>query len=325
MASTFTTCMRARWVVLAFASSVVCAGPAHAQQTIGGCQVLPSNNIWNTPVDTLPVLSNSASMVTTIGASKGFHADFGAGIWDGGPIGIPFVTVPGTQPKYPAIFYYAERKRRRAVRGSLERADRRWQRRNRRPSRDRARCGQLHPVRALQRVSAVVELDRRFRSHLRSAIERAAARHVDVGRCRRSADHARARHLRGGTERRHQACDPLHGRSDTPRVRVARAPLRLVSDGHAVPADGRTLPPEGQRGHLVVSGRRAGDPARHEEVRNHARRQRVVVVHLWKSPTRGGTTTICTRWVSCSARTSKRSMRPSCGSTRILAPRCRAV
>jgi hypothetical protein len=99
--------MRARWVVLALASSVVGAGAAHAQQTIGGCQVLPSNNIWNTPVDTLPVLSNSASMVTTIGASKGFHADFGAGIWDGGPIGIPFVTVSGTPPKYPAIFYYA--------------------------------------------------------------------------------------------------------------------------------------------------------------------------------------------------------------------------
>jgi len=99
--------MRPRWVVLAFASSLVCAAPVNAQQTIGGCQVLPSNNIWNTPVDTLPVLSNSASMVTTIGASKGFHADFGAGIWDGGPIGIPFVTVSTTPPKYPAIFYYA--------------------------------------------------------------------------------------------------------------------------------------------------------------------------------------------------------------------------
>ena len=42
----------------------------HAQQRIGTCPVLPANNIWNTPVDTLPVLSNSASMVTTIGASR---------------------------------------------------------------------------------------------------------------------------------------------------------------------------------------------------------------------------------------------------------------
>jgi hypothetical protein len=86
--------------------ALVCAEHAFGQQTIGNCSVLPANNIWNTPVDTLPVLSNSASMVTTIGASRGFHADFGAGTWNGGPIGIPFVTVPGTQTKYPATFLY---------------------------------------------------------------------------------------------------------------------------------------------------------------------------------------------------------------------------
>ncbi|HEV8392908.1 MAG TPA: hypothetical protein VGQ37_01485 [Vicinamibacterales bacterium] len=71
------------------------AAPASAQQMIGGCPVLPADNIWNTPVDTLPVLANSTTMVNTIGASRGFHADFGAGIWDGGPIGIPFVTCRG--------------------------------------------------------------------------------------------------------------------------------------------------------------------------------------------------------------------------------------
>src|SRR5262245_50500704 len=95
-----------RWlahaVLLLFVLGLAATSHARAQQTIGTCQVLPSNNIWNTPVDTLPVLSNSASMVNTIGASRGFHADFGAGMWDGGPIGIPFVTVAGTQPKYPA-------------------------------------------------------------------------------------------------------------------------------------------------------------------------------------------------------------------------------
>jgi len=73
----------------------VLTGNVYGQQTIGSCQVLPSNNIWNTPIDTLPVLSNSTSMVTTIGATRGFHADFGAGTWDGGPIGIPFITVSG--------------------------------------------------------------------------------------------------------------------------------------------------------------------------------------------------------------------------------------
>jgi len=86
----------------------VLTGNVYGQQTIGSCQVLPSNNIWNTPIDTLPVLSNSTSMVTTIGATRGFHADFGAGTWDGGPIGIPFITVSGSQTKYPASFLYAD-------------------------------------------------------------------------------------------------------------------------------------------------------------------------------------------------------------------------
>jgi hypothetical protein len=97
-----------RATVVAVVLVAATAGTAAAQQTIGGCPVLPADNIWNTPVDTLPVLANSATMVTTIGASRGFHADFGAGMWDGGPIGIPFVTVTGSQTKYPASFLYAD-------------------------------------------------------------------------------------------------------------------------------------------------------------------------------------------------------------------------
>ncbi|CAN5742155.1 hypothetical protein BH18ACI5_BH18ACI5_09340 [soil metagenome] len=89
-------------------AGLITAAPAQAQQMIGSCPVLPANNIWNTPVDTLPVLSNSASMVTTIGAARGLHADFGSGLWGGGPIGIPFITVPGTHTKYSATFDYAD-------------------------------------------------------------------------------------------------------------------------------------------------------------------------------------------------------------------------
>jgi hypothetical protein len=57
-------------------SCVLSAASAPAQQTVGGCSVLPADNIWNTPIDTLPVLSNSATMVSTIGASTGMHAAF---------------------------------------------------------------------------------------------------------------------------------------------------------------------------------------------------------------------------------------------------------
>src|ERR1044071_4057608 len=75
---------------------------------IGNCSVYPVDDVWNTPVDTLPVDANSAAYVNTIGASTGMHADFGAGLYSGGPIGIPFITVPGTQTKYPATFTYSD-------------------------------------------------------------------------------------------------------------------------------------------------------------------------------------------------------------------------
>ncbi|HTM12731.1 MAG TPA: hypothetical protein VL127_07455 [Bryobacteraceae bacterium] len=74
--------------------------------TIGNCAVLPADNIWNTRIDQLPVHPSSSTWVSTIGASSPLHPDFGSGLYNGGPIGIPYVTVPGTQTKYPATFTY---------------------------------------------------------------------------------------------------------------------------------------------------------------------------------------------------------------------------
>ncbi len=68
------------------------------------CAIFPADNIWNTPVDTLPVDANSAAYIATIGADTGVHPDFGSGTWDGGPIGIPYTVVAGTQPKVPINF-----------------------------------------------------------------------------------------------------------------------------------------------------------------------------------------------------------------------------
>ena len=45
--------------------------------------------------------------VNTIGATSPLHPDFGSGTYNGGPIGIPYVTVPRTQTMYPATFSYA--------------------------------------------------------------------------------------------------------------------------------------------------------------------------------------------------------------------------
>ncbi len=81
---------------------------AHALATVAGCPALPFDNVWNARVDSLPVHPASDAYIATIGASLGFHMDFGSGLWDGAPIGIPFVVVGGTQPKVPVTFDYAD-------------------------------------------------------------------------------------------------------------------------------------------------------------------------------------------------------------------------
>jgi hypothetical protein len=85
-------------------------GPTSARgqgPVIGSCAVFPVNNIWNMPVDQLPVSSLSETYVNTIGQSTALHPDFGT-VYDGAPNGIPYVTVPGTQTKYPATFTYSD-------------------------------------------------------------------------------------------------------------------------------------------------------------------------------------------------------------------------
>jgi len=75
---------------------------------VGSCAVFPANNIWNMPVDQLPVAANSAALVSTVGTGLHLHADFGSGLYQGAPIGIPFITVSPSQTKYPATFTYAD-------------------------------------------------------------------------------------------------------------------------------------------------------------------------------------------------------------------------
>ena len=72
---------------------------AAAAPTIGGCPVLPANNYWNTPIDTLPVHASSGAWVTTIGLSTRLHPDWGNVLEDN--FGIPFVTVSAGQPTVP--------------------------------------------------------------------------------------------------------------------------------------------------------------------------------------------------------------------------------
>jgi hypothetical protein len=73
---------------------------------LAGCPMLPGDDIWNVPVNLLPLDPNSNAYVGAIGAEETVHADFGSGLWAGGPIGIPYVVVPGSQPKVDVTFYW---------------------------------------------------------------------------------------------------------------------------------------------------------------------------------------------------------------------------
>jgi hypothetical protein len=80
--------------------------PVTAAALIDGCPMFPESNIWNIPVNNLPVHARSDQWVNTIGRNTGFHMDFGSGLWAGGPIGIPYNVVGSGTPKLPVSFYY---------------------------------------------------------------------------------------------------------------------------------------------------------------------------------------------------------------------------
>jgi hypothetical protein len=70
---------------------------------MGTCTVFPADNPWNTDISSFPVHPQSGAYLADIVASGGgqlLHADFGGA----GEYGIPYVTVPGTQPKVPVVF-----------------------------------------------------------------------------------------------------------------------------------------------------------------------------------------------------------------------------
>jgi hypothetical protein len=71
------------------------------------CPLFPPDNHWNLRVDRLPVHPRSAEIVRSIGPDEHVHADFGSGLWQGGPIGIPYTIVGRRQRRVPVEFQYA--------------------------------------------------------------------------------------------------------------------------------------------------------------------------------------------------------------------------
>jgi hypothetical protein len=71
------------------------------------CPVFPASNPWNQRVDRLPVAADSAAIIGSIGADRTLHPDFGSGLWDGGPIGIPITVATRSTRRYRVEFEYA--------------------------------------------------------------------------------------------------------------------------------------------------------------------------------------------------------------------------
>src|SRR5262245_10313783 len=68
------------------------------------CPMFPATNVWNKPVDTLPVHAGSNGLIRSIGTDEPLHPDFGhPSIY-----GIPYNVVSGTTPKVSVTFDYAD-------------------------------------------------------------------------------------------------------------------------------------------------------------------------------------------------------------------------
>ena len=111
MASSLTRPQRTTGAIaLVVAASMLQFVPASEARPVPGapaCPMTPADSFWHADVSGLPVHAQSSTWVTSIGTTAGLKADFGSGTWNGGPIGIPYTTVAGTQARVPVTFEYA--------------------------------------------------------------------------------------------------------------------------------------------------------------------------------------------------------------------------
>ncbi len=77
-----------------FSSAALGVGAA-----LNGALAFPAGNAWNIDVSAAAVDPNSDALLAGIGLTTGLHPDFGAGLYNGARIGIPYVVVAGTQAR----------------------------------------------------------------------------------------------------------------------------------------------------------------------------------------------------------------------------------
>jgi hypothetical protein len=72
--------------------------------SLGGFLPFPADSLWNKDISAAPVDASSASIINFIGSGTAVHADFGAGLYNGGKIGIPYLVVDANQKFVPINF-----------------------------------------------------------------------------------------------------------------------------------------------------------------------------------------------------------------------------
>ena len=80
---------------------------SYESPSLNGRRLFPPDDPWNTDISQEPVDPDSDTLIASIGAGKSLHPDFGT-TYNGEPWGIPYVVVPGNQPKVPISFSDAD-------------------------------------------------------------------------------------------------------------------------------------------------------------------------------------------------------------------------
>ena len=75
-----------------------------AGASLNGVIPFPADNAWNKDISGSPVDPNSSAIISLIGGSTSVHPDFGAGLYNGSYMGIPYTVVDGSQSQVTINF-----------------------------------------------------------------------------------------------------------------------------------------------------------------------------------------------------------------------------
>lgn len=67
--------------------------------SLDGFRPFPNDDPWNQNISQAEVDPQSDQILAYIGLGGNLHPDFGSGTWNGSKIGIPYIVVPGDQPR----------------------------------------------------------------------------------------------------------------------------------------------------------------------------------------------------------------------------------